>query len=387
MSNALTVLILALTTVAPIAATAQETQEPLDLATMFELGNLVLDTNGDSVPDLVNASLVLGAAPSVTAIAAAAEITARLGFETMAMDLPIARGVTDGAIPIVIGRGGLAASGLTSPGVDPTSLDAGEGVVAIRSVNDRTWILVLGGDDEGLLAGARLFAGVLPHTRTLSTANLGRVRDDLEGALDAGGVESSEIRLTQARARTGQDGVTRLVAEVAVEDADADAAATALRDLADPSSSPSSVDEDSGARTTDPDADPEDPSPGAEEDPGADAEGDDDAEEDPLAYPGLGSVEVRIAGGATIRLEGRAEPDRPGPISGRPGSGAKDDLDLSNVYTTDGFLGSDWLFVHGLFESSTAISSGRKTESCTCCTAGSVWVGGWLGNTGRSSRF
>jgi hypothetical protein len=339
MSNALTALILALTTMAPLAATAQEDQESFDLATMFELGNLVLDTNGDSVPDLVNASLVLGAAPSVTALAAAAEITARLGFETMAMDLPIARGVTDGAIPIVIGRGGLAASGLTSPGVDPTSLDAGEGVVAIRSVDDRTWILVLGGDDEGLLAGARLFAGVLPHTRTLSTANLGRVRDDLEGALDVGGVEASEIRLTQARARTGRDGVTRLVAEVAVEDADADAAATALRALADPSGSPSGGDEGPGARTNDPDADSEDPSPGAEEDPGADEEGDDDAGEDPLAYSGLGSVEVRIAAGATIRLEGRAEPDRPGPISGRPGSGAKDDLDLSSVYTTDGFLG------------------------------------------------
>ena len=88
MSNALTALILALTTMAPLAATAQEDQESFDLATMFELGNLVLDTNGDSVPDLVNASLVLGAAPSVTALAAAAEITARLGFETMAMDLP-----------------------------------------------------------------------------------------------------------------------------------------------------------------------------------------------------------------------------------------------------------------------------------------------------------
>ena len=60
---------------------------------MFELGNLVLDTNGDSVPDRVNASLVLGDSPSVMATAAAAEIAARLGFETMAMDLPIARGV------------------------------------------------------------------------------------------------------------------------------------------------------------------------------------------------------------------------------------------------------------------------------------------------------
>ena len=292
---------------APASAAAQEAQDPTDLATMFELGSLVLDTNGDSVPDRVNASLVLGDSPSVTATAAAAEIAARLGFETMAMDLPIARGVAGDAIPIVIGRGGLSASGLVSPGVDPTSLDAGEGVVAIRDSDGRTWILVLGGDDEGLLAAARLFSGVLPHTRTLSTANLSRVRDDLAAALEAEGVENAHIVLTQARTRTGRDGVARLVADVSAETSDVNTIAGALRKLA-------------AAATSIENADPA-------------------GERTPLAYSGLGSVEARIAGGPTIRLEGRAEPDRPGPISARPGAGGKNELDLSSVYTTDGLLG------------------------------------------------
>ena len=79
-----------------------------DLTTMFEIGQLLADTNGDSVPDRVNGSLVLGATASTAELAAAAEVSARLGFETMALDLPIARG-TVGAIPIVIGRSGLAA--------------------------------------------------------------------------------------------------------------------------------------------------------------------------------------------------------------------------------------------------------------------------------------
>ena len=90
-----------------LAAVPASAQTP-DLATMFDLGNLVLDTNGDSVPDLVAASLVLGDAASTSEIAAAAEISARLGFETMAMDLPLARG-DGGTMPIVIGRSGLAA--------------------------------------------------------------------------------------------------------------------------------------------------------------------------------------------------------------------------------------------------------------------------------------
>ena len=301
-----------------VPSAAQEAPE--DLATLFDLGQLVLDTNGDSVPDFVNATLVLGSPASVAETAAATEISARLGFETMALDLPIERGVGTG-IPIVIGRGGLAESGLTAAGIDPTSLDSGEGAVAIREIDGRQWVFVIGGDDEGLLAAARLFSGVLPHTRTLSTAKLDRVRDDLNEALDADSIVGAAIRLTQARARVGQDGISRLVAEVAVEDIDA--AAEALRTLADPGTAVQTpaTEEERGAEESDSTSD------------GRSAA--------PLAYPGLGSIEVRIVDGAVVRLEGRAEPDTPGPIPGRPGSGAKDDLDLSNVYTADGLLGGD----------------------------------------------
>ena len=108
-----------------VSAQAQTTR--MDLATLYDLGNLVVDTNADSVPDLVNASLILGETPSSSETAAAAEISARLGFETMAMNLPIQRGISAEGILIVIGRSGLASSGLSSPGIDPTSLDAGEG--------------------------------------------------------------------------------------------------------------------------------------------------------------------------------------------------------------------------------------------------------------------
>jgi hypothetical protein len=181
----------ALLSIVPLHVTAQQN----DLTTIFDLGSLLSDNNGDSVPDLINASLLLGDPATSVEHAAAAEISARLGFETMALDLPLARGVGDG-IPIVIGRGGLAASGLSAPGIDPTSLDASEGSVSVRTLEGRTWIFVIGGDDEGLLAAARLFAGVLPHTRTLSTANLERVREDLSEALESADVEGAVIRLT-----------------------------------------------------------------------------------------------------------------------------------------------------------------------------------------------
>ena len=285
---------------------ALSAQEAPDLASLFDPGMLVLDTNGDSVPDLVNAALILGNDPPATVLAAAGEIAARLGFETMAMDLPLAREATGEQFAVVVGRAGLAAAGLRSPGVDPASLDSGEGTVAVRQEDGRTWVLVVGGDDEGLRAAARLFAGVLPHTRTLSTARLERVRDDLAAALEAAGASEVDVRLTQARIRNGQPGVGRVIAEVAVADPDSGAAAEALRALA------------AGDSTTG---------------------SDDDAPGNPLAYPGLESVEARLAGGPAVRIAGRAPPDRPGPIAGRPGSGGKAGLDLSNLYTSEGLLG------------------------------------------------
>ena len=312
------------------AATAHAQTARMDLATLYDLGNLVIDTNADSVPDLVNASLVLGETPTITEIAAAAEISARLGFETMAMDLPIQRGISADGILIVIGRSGLAASGLSSPGVDPTSLDAGEGSVVIRYANDRTWVLVVGGDDEGLMVAARLFSGVLPHTRTLSTAKLDAVTEDLSDALVNAGVTGAEIRLTQARARIDRDGLSRVVADITVDPADVDSAAAAMRDLRDA---------ESGTENPEPEESTEAPE---QETDSITAQSDDqEGDRTPLSYPGLGSVEARITNGPVIRLQGRAEPDRPGPISGRPGGGAKKDLDLSNLYTTEGFLGGD----------------------------------------------
>ena len=120
--------------------TSSTARARFDLSTMFEQGHLVTDPNGDSVPDFVDAALVVGSSPSAAELHAATEIAARLGFETMALDLPMARGAETAGIPIVIGRGGLSAVGV-SPGVDPTSLDDGEGSVVAREVEGRRFVI------------------------------------------------------------------------------------------------------------------------------------------------------------------------------------------------------------------------------------------------------
>jgi len=294
---------------APVAA-----QQPPDLAALFDLGQLVLDTNGDSVPDLLNASFVLGTAPTVVEVSAAAEIAARLGFETMALDLPLARGVgaTPTTVAIAMGPAGLDSTTRAATGIDTMQLAAGDGVVAVTAVSDRTWVLVQGGDDAGLLAAARLFAGVLPHTHTLSAPRLDSVRVDLATALDSAGITGATVRMTQARTRAGQTGIPRLVVEITgVQDVAATAALSTLAATAPPIP-PAATDSAAAAPPR-----------------------------RPLAYSGLGEVEVHLPGGTTLTLPGRAEPDPPGPVAARPGNGAKSDLDLSNLYTSDGLLGGD----------------------------------------------
>jgi hypothetical protein len=300
----------------PVASTAQVVSPGFDLDGLFELGGLVADLNGDSVPDFVDATLVLGPRPDLYESLAATEIAARLGFETMAMNLPLELGVTASRTSIVVGRSGLAASGLAAPGVDPTSLDDGEGAVALREEGGRTVLLVLGGDGPGLVAAARFFAGVLPHTRTLSSPRVGRVREDLSEALATGGVTESVVRLTEVRVRSDTDGLHRLIAEVGVTRELVDQARLAVSAL------------------------------GSDAPPAESRAGDDLEDAAPLAYEGLESVEVRIGPSTgqrspvqVVRLSGRAEPDRPGPVAGRPGSGTKRDLDLSTLYTPEGLLG------------------------------------------------
>ena len=327
----------------PGLAQAPAASIPGDLTTLFEIGGLVLDTNGDDVPDFVNASLVMEEAPTPAETRAAAEIAARLGFETMALDLPVARGTAAEGVLVVVGRGGLAASGLVSPGVDPASLDAGEGAVVVREADGRRWVVVVGGDDEGLVAAARMFAGVLPHTRTLSAPLLGDAGDDVRAALEESGVEVEDVRLWQARVRAGSDGVNRLIATVQVAAADVEEAAGVLRALAAGEDLSTATGQEEAAGQDTPAA-PEPADPAA---PGAAPAGQDDPQEteapdgsdEPFAYPGLGSVEVRLASGPVVRIPGRAAPDAPGPVAGRPGSGGKGSLDLSNLYTPDGLLG------------------------------------------------
>ncbi len=69
-----------------MAASASRAQEARGLEDLFSRGLLGEDRNGDGLTDFVSARLVLGESPFPADVAAASDVAARLGFETMAME-------------------------------------------------------------------------------------------------------------------------------------------------------------------------------------------------------------------------------------------------------------------------------------------------------------
>ena len=325
---------------APLAAQTP----PFHLATLFDLGHLLLDENGDGVPDRLGASIILPADPTDAERAAAAEITARLGFETMSLDLPVRRGLQPGRVGILIGIRALEAAGLSpsdfgviiaqppdppdtdqggAPGEpdpdtgDPASdtLDANPvippdpppTVTTLATPDGARWVAVLGGDDEALLRAARHLAGSLPHVSNLSGPSLKDVTDQLGTWLQTNDSTAPTPALTFHRA-TLPDSTNHvhLNANLAYDD---DPGATQARYALD------RLQLLAWERVGD----------------DADGPGSDD-----LRFRNLASLTFEAAGRHVV-LPTLVTPSG-GPRS-RPGGGEKSGLDLSNLYSTGGFLG------------------------------------------------
>ncbi len=266
-----------LTCVSALAFLASRTsaQEPRGVEDIFSPGFILEDRNSDGVIDFVNAELVLPESPNAAVTAAASDIAARLGFETMAMNLPFTENKRGAVIAI---RPGAAALGLAP----------GEGLVATASVGGRDEVVVTGADDEGVRAAARYLAGRAPYLWNPKGPTFETVREELRALL---GIDPSSTRVVEVRA--SNTGLSRILVELSLASSgDIARARAALR---------GGLSYEGVARLF-----------------------------ARLSADGR-SVEVEVP-----RKELAIEA---GPVPGRPGAEPKHDLDLSNLYTPDGLLG------------------------------------------------
>ena len=158
------------------------------LATIWTDGTLLQDHDGDGVIDFVDASFVMAEAPSAAEIAAAGDVAARLGHETLAMNLPLSSSRT--GVVIAIGSGGVTRAGAT---VETTGLASGQGVVAMSEAGGRAVVAITGADDEGTRAAAQAFAGRLPFAGATKGARLADVLEDVRKALEGAGAPPASI--------------------------------------------------------------------------------------------------------------------------------------------------------------------------------------------------
>ena len=136
------------------------------LEDVFRIGLMVQDTNGDKIADAVCGHVIVPSASGVADNASAANVAARLGYETSALTLPVvvsnaasARTTCPApAADIWVGREALPAAAVSA--VDPllAELQIGEGgVFAVPG-----GILLAGGDAAGLIAAGAAYSAHAP---------------------------------------------------------------------------------------------------------------------------------------------------------------------------------------------------------------------------------
>ncbi len=280
------------------------------LSELFKPGVVFQDRNADGAIDFVNAVIALPEAPAAGELAAAADVAARLGFETSAMDLPMVRLNPDSSrteAPVIfVGANALARVGIAANAVGGAALKPGDGLVAAFTSSGQPAVAVLGGDDNGLNAAAVMVAGHLPYLWDQKGPTTDRIADEVKEFLTGKGITAASAAATAAYVRHAADLVERLVVDVQLSGAgDVVKAQVALNQF-------------KAISGRDP--------------------------KRALSYASLRELRVRLhgtgAGVATVDLPRAIVPAAPVPaaLPRRSGGGAKENFDLSTFYANEGAL-------------------------------------------------
>lgn len=193
--------------------TAAQTAVAGGLEDIWAAGQFLRDGNGDGFIDDWVGAINVGPAASAAQLSAAANIAARAGYETMAMDLPVRSTPVAGGSVIDIGvkRPDNLAMATLSRRTMPAP---GNGRIAAELSNDGNLRLVVDGDDdEGLLRASLYLAGRLPYLWSgdgpTVAAAAARLHEQLAGiGISARGVQLSGVALGTT------PGISRLLVRV-----------------------------------------------------------------------------------------------------------------------------------------------------------------------------
>ena len=216
---------------------AQSASPALDLAALFGAQGFVRDTNGDAIADRIAARIVVPAAPSIEDSLAAANIAARLGFETSALSFPLVTRDSDPAsadVVVLIGKDNRFVRDLMSRAdLAALPLTPGQGLIAVTAspVGNGRAVVVAGADDKGTLAAGAVLAGRLPRLWNMTGVTLAGLTDQVRAYLRAGGVDPSALSVTSVVVDAERRGIAAVRVRAVVTAAQAARAASALEAL------------------------------------------------------------------------------------------------------------------------------------------------------------
>jgi Zinc carboxypeptidase len=203
----------------------------------FHIGPLLRDTNGDAIVDAVCAHIVVPDHPDEGEDAAAANLAARLGYETSGITLPIVTTAAGSsafkarcepqATSLWVGRGAVPAAQASELGSMMAQLQLGEG--GVFSLGNS--LAFVGADSLGLLAAANAYAARAPYQWSVPGPKLNGLAEAINTKLAAAKL-NAHAELIGLTYFNGKQGIQKAILRV-TGSADAAAIRTALVPPAD----------------------------------------------------------------------------------------------------------------------------------------------------------
>ena len=184
---------------------------------IFRIGVMVQDTNGDKIADALCGHVIVPKSPGVAENTSAANLAARLGYETSALTLPVvvsapepsgkfcAAAITD----IFVGRESLATASIPSVDTLLGELQIGEGGVFAMPGG----LLVAGADPSGLITAADAYSAHAPFQWSVSGERLQAIARIINARLQEQKV-SATVALVGLTYQSAQPGIHRAVLQV-----------------------------------------------------------------------------------------------------------------------------------------------------------------------------
>lgn len=199
------------------AQQAQPVQKESVIENVFQLGLMVQDTNDDHIADIICGHVIVPKSPSAAQNAAAANLAARLGYETSALTLPIvvpmvaqpAKGCGTEKASVWLGRETLAAGAAPVADKEMSEFQIGEGGVFQVAGG----LAVVSSDPSGLLAAANGYAAHAPYQWSTTGEKLLGISKVVNARLQNEKVAAT-VELVGLTYLSGQPGIRRAIMQV-----------------------------------------------------------------------------------------------------------------------------------------------------------------------------